>query len=65
MKVVVNNVEVWTSNELPLKDQKILVEQLDGTYSIQKATKNYTHRDCFVESTRMVFPIVKIKKIKN
>jgi hypothetical protein len=48
----------YSRTEMPLKGDKILVEQFDGTYSIQVAHKNLSNRDLYVESTRMVFKIL-------
>ena len=65
MKALKFDLQVWINTDLPKKDESILVEQLDGSYSIQKAHKDLTSRDCYVESSRMVFPIVKTELIRK
>lgn len=46
------------SNDMIPKDSQILVEQQTGGYDIQKAHRDLVvSKDCFIESTRMVWKI--------
>lgn len=63
-KEIINPI-LFSPNEFPLKGDEILVEQLDGTYLIQKANKNLSNKDLYVESSRMVFKILIKEKILN
>lgn len=49
---------IISRSEMPFEGDEILVEQLDGSYLIQKAKKNLSNKDLYVESTRMVFKII-------
>ena len=54
-----------SKSEMPLKGDNILVEQLDGNYLIEKAKKNLSNKDLYLESTRVVFKILCSTKDMN
>ena len=49
---------IVSAEELPKKGDKIVVEQLDNTLSVQIAHKDLSTRELYVESTRMVWKII-------
>jgi hypothetical protein len=68
---MINNSEIImhslliSKSEMPLKGDDILVEQLDGNYLIEKAKKNLSNKDLYLESTRVVFKIICSTKDMN
>lgn len=49
---------IISRSEMPIKGDEILIENLDGTHSIDIANKNLSNKDVYVESTRMVFKVI-------
>jgi hypothetical protein len=49
---------IISRSEMPIKGDEILIENLDGTHSVDIANKNLSNKDVYVESTRMVFKVI-------